>query len=593
MKIRLFILFITLAIQANAQSVVWIESELFKEKGGWVTDAQFVDQVGTPYLLGHGLGIPVKDATTNVSFPESGSYHVWVRTKDWIPEGEGPGKFALWMDDKQIDHTFGSDKVNHWHWEYGGRVQINTCSVQLRLQDLTGFAGRCDAICFSKEAITLPNEIKDLTECRIKYAGISKDIIREKDVFDLVVAGGGVAGICAAVQAARLGLKVALINNRPILGGNSSSEIKVSTDGNTYTNKYPVLGRIVREIDNYEAGIGGENKLYRDDVRRCIVENEKNITLFENMHITDVVCGNNTIKSLFAMNLLTLETHSIEGSFFADCTGDATLGIKAGADHRYGRESNLQTNERSAPLEPDNLVMGTSNQWRAEQIHDDSTFPIQPWMLTFTPDYHFELTQSVWNWESGFKTWHTVHQAEEIRDHNMRAIYSNWAYIKTHIPEKFSKYKLSELLYMAGKRESYRLVGDLVLTEEDIVGKVEYPDAIVTATWGIDLHYPDTINSIYFPGNEFIAYAVHPSKQQDVYTIPYRCFYSRNITNLFMAGRNVSVSHIALGTVRVQRCTGMMGEVVGIAAYLCKMNKCSPSDLYIYHLSTLLRFINQ
>jgi hypothetical protein len=135
-------------------------------------------------------------------------------------------------------------------------------------------------------------------------------------------------------------------------------------------------------------------------------------------------------------------------------------------------------------------------------------------------------------------------------------------------------------------------MGEHILTEEDVVNKVEYPDAVVTTNWGIDLHYPDPENSKRFPGMEFIAYAVHDSKEKDIYTFPYRCLYSRNISNLLMAGRNISVTHIALGTVRVQRTTGMMGEVIGLAASLCKERKCLPRDIYNYYLGDLFNLID-
>ena len=232
--------------------------------------------------------------------------------------------------------------------------------------------------------------------------------------------------------------------------------------------------------------------------------------------------------------------------------------------------------------------MGTSNQWYATLTDSISAFPIEEWMLQFTEDYHFELTKSVWNWETGFGNFHIVEDSELIRDHNFRAIYGNWAYLKTYLRDKYGKYKLAYLSYNAGKRESYRLVGDVLLTETDIRCKVNYPDAIVTTTWGIDLHYPDKQNSRYFPGQEFIAYAIHPNKRKEDYTFPYRCLYSRNIENLFMAGRNISVTHIALGAIRVQRTTGMMGEVVGMAAYLCMKYRCSPRQLYTDYLQELL-----
>ena len=563
-----------------------IETELFQEKGGWLTETQFVDQVGSAYLLAHGLGEPVDDAYTVVSAQDTGIYFMWIRTKDWIPETNGPGKFEVLINNEKLGGSYGSDGIFDWHWVYCGMVSFSGEPVKIVLKDLSGFGGRCDAMFFSKNKETRLPSTRD--ERNAISATHNKASVSE-GYFDLVVSGGGVAGICCALQAARLGLKVALINNRPMPGGASSSEVRVSADGDTFRNRYHALGRIVREVDNGYAGIGGNStSLYRDDERRKIILNERNISLFENMHVEGVEMKSDTISGLYAINLNTHERHYFRGSLFADCTGDATVGILAGADSKYGRESRDETGEASAPLQSDNLVMGSSNQWYAEKTGSETGFSIQPWMLKFTDDYHFELTSSVWNWESGFNNWNTVIDAEVIRDHNLRAIYSNWAYIKTHKPEKFGMYKLKYLSHIAGKRESYRLMGDFILKEQDIVNKVEYPDAVVTTTWGIDLHYPEPKNTARFPGQEFVAYAVHPSKEKDVYTFPYRCLYSRNIPNLFMAGRNISVTHVALGAVRVQRCTGMMGEVVGLAAYLCRKNNCYPRDVYQKYLSELL-----
>lgn len=570
-----------------------LETELFSNKGGWVVDAQFVDQMGSPYLLAHGLGKPVEDASTLAVFRETGKYHIWVRTKDWAPYPKGPGMFNLLIDGKLLNVVFGSTGQHGWQWYYGGAINIEKKEVEVRLKDLTGFEGRCDAIFFSKsEKINLPNSLPDLDVFRKSQLGLRQTLFNEGQ-FDLVVVGGGVAGICAAVQSARLGLKVALINNRPVLGGNSSSEIRIPTHGDVFRNKYPKIGRIVREIDNYDAGIGGsDTKLYGDDWRRQIVLNEKNISLFENMHVNRVEVDGLQIRSVSALNLSTLETHRFEGILFSDCTGDATLGRLAGADHRYGRESRAETDEPSAPENADELTMGTSNQWYTKYTRSVSDFPIEEWMLQFSDEYNLELFRSRWNWETGFGNFHTVVQAEEIRDHNFRAIYGNWAYLKSYKSEKFKNHELEYLSHIAGKRESFRLLGDVILCQQDIGDKVVYPDAVVTTTWGIDLHYPDTINSRYFPKQEFVGYAIHPSKQADVYTFPYRCLYSRNIENLFMAGRNISVTHIALGAVRVQRCTGMMGEVVGLASYICNKYNCSPRDVYSKYWNEFVELID-
>ncbi|MEA4918226.1 FAD-dependent oxidoreductase [Proteiniphilum sp.] len=571
--------------------LVWVETELFDHKGGWINESQFVDQMGSPYLMAHGLGLPVEDAHTIVEFPETGEYHFWVRTKDWVPtDTKGPGKFKVLIADVAYGPVFGADGIKNWHWAYGGTVNIGKRRVRVSLQDLTGFEGRCDIICFSRKKVSLPDSLTDIE--RLRYSNISVSSQPQMlGRFDLVVVGGGVAGICAAVQAARLGVKVALVQNRPVLGGNSSSEVRVSTDGSTFKNKYRSLGRIVREIDNYEAGVGGVGHFYRDGTRQDIVLNEPNITLFTNLHVNRVEIQEGKIKAVGALNLETLEKFIIEGELFADCTGDASVGILAGADHRYGREAEMETGETSAPATADNLVMGSSNQWRSVRENISSDFPVETWMFRFSEDYHFPITQSRWDWESGFNNLHTVDQAEEIRDLNLCAVYSNWSFLKTFKKERFSHYRLSELQHVTGKRESYRLLGDLILTEQDIVKKVDYPDAVVTTTWGIDLHYPHPENSKRFPGMEFIAYAEHPFKQQDVYTFPYRCLYSRNVPNLFMAGRNISVTHIALGTVRVQRCTGMMGEVVGLASYLCLKRNVLPRGIYEEYLDELLQLV--
>lgn len=585
------ILFLLLLSSLTYGQLIWVETELFEDKGGWINETQFVDQMGSPYLMAHGLGQPVKDAHTTVEFPETGEYHFWVRTKDWVPtDMEGPGKFRVLINDIPYGPLFGADGIKSWHWVYGGTVEIGDRQIRLSLKDLTGMNGRCDVICFSKEKIVLPDALTDIEDLRYKNISVSPQP-QKLGRFDLIVVGGGVAGICAAVQAARLGVKVALVQNRPVLGGNSSSEVRVSTDGSTFKNKYKSLGRIVREIDNYEAGVGGAARLYLDGTRQDLVLNEPNITLFTNLHVNRVEVQNEKIKAVYALHLETLKNYIIEGDLFADCTGDATVGILAGADYRYGREAEIETGEPSAPETADNLVMGSSNQW--ESVHEDisSDFPVEPWMFEFSEEYHFPLTRSRWDWESGFDNLHTVDQAEEIRDLNLCAIYSNWAFLKTFKKERFSHYRLSEIQHVTGKRESYRLMGDHILTEWDVVKKVEYPDATVTTTWGIDLHYPHPENSKRFPGMEFIAYAEHPFKQQDVYTFPYRCLYSRNVSNLFMAGRNISVTHIALGTVRVQRCTGMMGEVVGLAAYLCQKRNALPRDIYEKYLDELLQLV--
>ena len=152
--------------------------------------------------------------------------------------------------------------------------------------------------------------------------------------------------------------------------------------------------------------------------------------------------------------------------------------------------------------------------------------------------------------------------------------------------DKYKNLSLGWVAHIAGKRESRRLLGDHILTENDIRNYVEYPDASGSTTWSIDLHYPDPENTKNFPENEFKSIAKHITIYP--YPVPYRCLYSRNVENLFMAGRNISVTHVALGTTRVMRTTGILGEVVGMAASVCKERRCLPRDVYNLYLSQLI-----
>ena len=201
-------------ITAHCQSVL-VEAELFKNKGGWSVDTQFIDQMGSPYLLAHGLGEAVKDAVTEVFFQQTGIYYVWVRTKDWAPYPKGPGKFRIAIDGEELEQTLGASGDVEWKWYQCGTVCINKQLTEIRLKDLTGFDGRCDALFFSKSKDTkLPDDPESLRLFRQEMLRLPAPY--NEGEYDFIVVGGGVAGICAAIQAARLGLKVALINKSRI-----------------------------------------------------------------------------------------------------------------------------------------------------------------------------------------------------------------------------------------------------------------------------------------------------------------------------------------------------------------------------------------
>ena len=232
-----------------AAANIWIEAESFEQKGGWLVDQQMIEGMGSPYLIAHGLGTPVKDAQTNVRIDTAATYNVYVRTYNWTAPwhpSTGPGGFKVAINGKRLPVTVGQTG-DRWQWQKAGTVSLKRGMATLALCDLTGFDGRCDAVCLSTSPVPPPEGYEALKRYRDKMLRRDQHV-RSAGVFDLVVVGGGVAGMSAAVAAARLGLKVALVQNRPVLGGNNSSEVRVHLGGRINTGKYPRLGDLQKEF---------------------------------------------------------------------------------------------------------------------------------------------------------------------------------------------------------------------------------------------------------------------------------------------------------------------------------------------------------
>jgi len=582
------------SINAKNLPSLFIEAESFQNKGGWVVDQQFMDLMGSSYLMAHGLGTPVSDATTTVNFDKRGEYTVFVRTYNWTSPWttkEGPGKFQLTVNGKALNNKILGTKSNTWEWQEVGKVKINAKTVTIGLRDLTGFNGRCDAIYFTMDNALPPNEAEALTAFRKEKLGLP-EVVPDAGKFDFVVVGGGVAGTAAALTAARQGLKVALIQDRPVLGGNNSSEVRVHLGGRINLDPYPKLGDVVNEIAPLRGGNAQPGDYYEDEKKQERVNTEKNISLFLNFRAFKVEKEGTTIKTVFAKHIETAEELSFSAPLFADCTGDGTIGYLAGADFAMGRESKAEFNEPTAPEEADKMTMGASVQWYSKEGDKSSDFPEFNYGMDFNETNVQKVTMGEWTWETGMN-FDQISDFERVRDYGMLVVYSNWSYLKnkSSFKKEYKNKYLDWVAYIAGKRESRRLIGDKVLTEQDITDFVIYPDASASTSWTIDLHYPDPKNTEHFPGAEFKSIAVH--KTIHPYPIPYRCFYSRNVDNLFMAGRNISVTHVALGTVRVMRTTGMMGEVVGMAASVAAKNKTTPRGVYREHLDELQRLMTK
>jgi len=579
---------------AENHHTVLVEAEGFDAVGGWVIDQQFMDQMGSPFLMAHGLGVPVEDAKATVALPAAGTYRVLVRTRDWTAPWDAadpPGKFQLLVDGVALKTLFGTEGAE-WHWQDGGTIAVaqDDANLTLVLKDLTGFNGRCDAILLTTDPeLKPPNEGAEMAEFRRRLLGLPQQPA-DAGEFDLVVVGGGVAGCCAAISAARLGLEVALIQDRPVLGGVNSSEVRVHLVGDAQKPPYPALGGVVREIGPRSQGISREAAHYEDERKLGVVEAEKSLHLFLNTHAFKVETQGKRIAAVIAKDVRTSRELRFPAKLFADCTGDGTIGYLAGADYRYGREGRDETGESLAPEQADRQTLGTSVLWNTESTEEPCGFPECPWAVPFDEKSYQRATVGSWNWETGF-TRDKIAEAERIRDHGLRAAFGNWAFQKNRAPDKerYARLKLAWVAYIAGKRESRRLLGDVILRQQDFDEARPYPDAAVTATWPIDLHYP---RESTVEGEEpFRSHAEFRRFQP--YPIPYRCLYSRNVENLFMAGRNVSVTHVALGSVRVMRTTGMMGEVVGMAASICKRYDGRPRDVYTNYLDELKALMTQ
>lgn len=589
----------------------------FEDLGDWTVEQQFVLQMGSSYLLAHGLGEALKkDAKTTVEIPQDGKYTLWVRTKNWTAfwsEGKTPGIFQVKVDGVADGAEFGigmcptdvKQGINvadvdtslearaaraQWYWQKGGEYSLSAGKHEIALHDLMGLDGRCDAIILTTSEEKPGDSLEDYKALR---AELLPTPVVDKGSFDFVIVGAGMSGLCAAIAAARYGSKVALIQDRYILGGNNSSEVRVGLGGQINMAPYPSLGYILNEIGPDRIGNARGAHHYQDWKKWDVIAAEPNITLFTGYTVDKVQMDGKKIVAVEAVEATKQDRIRISGYTFSDCTGDAHLAVLAGARTMMGREAKSEFGESQAPEVADDFTMGVSIEWYCEEWNTPCGFPDSlDWGLKLDETTVEPVHRANWYWEVGMKD-DQVADAEKIRDYGMYVAYSTFSYCKNRLAKKedWECAHLTWVSHVSGKRESRRIVGDYVLTEQDLTRPIPYADGTCTTTWRIDQHFPDPRNAGKYPGAEWMSIGV--LTPIDPYAIPYRCLYSADIDNMFMAGRDISVTHIALGSVRVMRTCAMMGEVVGLAASVCTKKKLMPRDIYKTNFEDLVALMKK
>lgn len=568
---------------------LWIDAEDFADYGGWMIDTQFVHLMGSAYLISTGVGKPVDNATTRVRISQAGTYRLWVRAKNWLKDYY-PGQFRVMVNGKPTAGVFGTAPTEDWIWESGGDWQLPQGETELALIDLTGYYGRCDALILTRDLnYTPPSEVEAIAKERSRLTGLSLEPTQVAD-YDVVVVGAGTAGCCAAIAAARHGAKTVLVQDRPVLGGNSSLELGVGVNGAGSSHPNARESGVMEEVGRVQAFYG-----YRKTSEPFaeVMATEPNLTVTYNKRVVAAeMQSKQVIASVKAVDTLTGAMTVYRGKYFIDCTGDGWVGYYAGAEYRYGREAKSEFNESLAPDQPDEITMSGcimgqfAISYRAEDTGKPAPYTPPAWAPKFpSPE---EFSRSPRGFAGG--QWWLEHRgdindlwdAEKARDELIRISYGYWDYIKNTWPErdKATNYAMTWVPYMDARRETRRLVGDYLLTQNDVQSARSFPDRIAHGGWPLDVHHPEGIYS----GRAGAFWCDPPLP---VYSIPYRILYSRNIDNLLMAGRHVSVTHLALGTVRVQGTLAALGQAAGTAAGMAKQYSTTPRGIYERYLPQL------
>ena len=408
-----------------------------------------------------------------------------------------------------------------------------------------------------------------------------------EQAFDVVVIGGGMAGISAAIAAARRGARTALVQDRPVLGGNASSEVRMHIVGATRHGARPNL----RETGIIEE-ILLENK-YRNPTHSYAmfdallwekVTAEPNLTLYLNTYACNTETEGRRLCAVFARQLTTEKSFRFTAPVFIDCSGDGMISAMAGASYMFGREAAETFGEPNAVKKADQITMGNSIQFKAVDEGRPVPFTRPAWAYDFSDcewlreHVGAEITSGYWWLEVGGTEWNVVKDAELTRDEMLKILFGIWDFIKNHSREKKSAENLvlDWVAFLPAKRESRRITGDYVLTENDVLENRRFPDAVGYGGWHLDSHQPERFYSTIkdVPHTEDLAVAF-----EGIYTVPYRCIYAKDLDNLLLGGRIISTSHRAFSSTRVMATCAVLAEAAGVAAAIAVREGCAVRDV--------------